>query len=1155
MDVSVLNGTQQNLLNGIPVKAAVEKNGGHVRNQNGMEREERDEDPVNNHGITNGIKQEEQENGASDFSENRLDGLPIEIKQLTQHFRPFRVLTHRSVQQTWNSFSDLIDQLTESNVMPGLTVPNASYAKPQINGASSGNQSRENLEKKDRLLNFQQDQRALYIKLLVIHDWFRKSRGIDQVIEISMWIHEQRIQFAQAADFIGNMKRELALWQVPNPDLKTAVEVLSKGRVSTLSDLGYVPSKPLSPREMLRTLQDINILLCTRLSLQDKLPPPLSKYSIHDGRITFLVPHEFELDLSVADEDPSSQFYFIDFRLLSSQPGSFLTGRLYDDFTTNINEVLRSGGLLECYDFLHDLTLSHKVNSLRRQALDIARQQWSENIRIDLINRTLVVQYWLNRPLSKSWIEIGVMSGRRKKRRDLRRSVQPFLNLRWLPEKTENHEFQVDFDVSSLSLEKILRGAVARHSSMILNGFYEKLLDFELYAGGRYLLELSSSEEDPCDCSLQVQLTNNKHVALSIEPVAGSLILSPASSLLGRTEFELNRLRNPAEDGIQCLSMLRCLAAEQETVQQAGLAGWEVIPTFQLSQGELRTRFPPKVLRYVLIRQASWQNNAMIATTFSMEGDSWWLLYPDGSDPANGPASLVSELINRSQWEEDSGRDPLVFFSHLKEYASGAIALKITEQELRQRRLRCHLPELPDLQRILRLPLLTMYYNLADARRVLTPLSSDLQSESTQVEGNTTDDNDISLSWIQSTVCLRFCGLDKISDDALLLAKGKSTASTKVFEGLGSLAGPGFKVNVEAGEFLMSFQVPIGNSILSQLLTSLLNFDSLLSCLTIVKSFNSMSIQSLSLSQITVQYNREAELSTSIRFPSSSSSAAIKLLPEDSNHQARISHFVEILLANLKQPFTANLGGVLTILTTTHPLLSLFDDLEKLQLLPDAASENSPSSHLSTVSLHVIARSPTHYALQYFASSPSAHDMIARVEIFRHLRRDTPVWILRPALEETVSYSRSSFAETSLKQRLVDEIFTVQGAQGWLGLDTGASCPLDSPGPLVRRVDEVVRTWAQTTSFTVVGAVQKQGEHPKDGIEEQIVELKADPGPSTLSTQHHPHPHPHQPPQQRTGNVGSRPAVNGITPKRNAPNTPRPAQSGQPRPKDVITLD
>lgn len=420
MDMPELNGTQQTLSNGVPTKAAVKKNGGHVRDQNGTGKDEGDEDRVNSDGIANGIKQEEQEKqeiDASDFSENRLDGLPMEIKQLTQHFRPFHVLTHRTVQQTWNSFSDLIDQLGELNAVSGLTVPNASSTKPQINGATSGDQSRENLEKKDRLLHFQQDQRALYIKLLVIHDWFRKSRGIDQVIEISMWIHEQRMQFAQAADFIGNMKRELALWQVPNPDLKTAVEVLSKGRVSTLSDLGYVPPKLLSPREMLRTLQDINLLLCTRLSLQDKVPPPLSKYSIHDGRITFIVPHEFELDLSVADEDPSSQFYFIDFRLLPSSTGSFLTGRLYDNFTTRMNEVLRNGGLLECYDFLHDLTLSHKVNSLRRQGLDIARQQWSDNIRIDLINRTLVVQYWLNRPLSKSWIEIGVMSGRRKRRR------------------------------------------------------------------------------------------------------------------------------------------------------------------------------------------------------------------------------------------------------------------------------------------------------------------------------------------------------------------------------------------------------------------------------------------------------------------------------------------------------------------------------------------------------------------------------------------------------------------------------------------------------------------------------------------------------------------------------------------------------------------
>jgi mediator of RNA polymerase II transcription subunit 14 len=1177
MDLPQLNGTQQPLPNGIPAKPVIEQNGGHIAGgANGAMRGQDDGERENGH-FANSTTQNKKENGASDSQADRLDGLPIEIKQLTQHFRPFHSLIHRSVQQTWNKFSDLIDQLSEMSIVPSENALNASYGKPQVNGADLGDQSQANLEKKDRLLKFQHAERALYIKFLTLHDWYQKSRGIDQVIEISMWMHEQRAHFTQAADFLGNMKRELALWQLPNPDLNTATEILSKGRVSALSDLGYVTAKPLSARGMLRTLQDINILLCTRLSLHDQVPAPLSRYRIHDGRATFIVRHEFELDLSVADEDPSSQFYFIDFRYLFLQHPITLSGRLHDDLAAKINDVLRRDSLLGCYNFLHDLTLSHKLNSLRRQALDMGRKQWSESLRVELINRTLVVQYWLNRPTPKSWIEIGVKSGRRKKRRDLLRSTEPYLDLRWIPEKKGNHDFQVDFDLSPLSIENILRGAISRHSSSILDRFYQKLLEFKMYADGQKRLELFSSNVEASDCSLVIQLTSTEHITLSVEPISGLLILQPASSISGRTEFEINRLQNPVEDGLQHISMLRCLAAEQEFTQYANIAGWEVLQTFRLSQRELRALFPSDILRHMLIRQASWQQNAMVAATFGMESDNWWLIYSAQQDLVGGPTNLVAQRIDCANLQEQHKMDSVPFFSQLKEYASGAIAFKVAEQELRQQKGRYEFDGLPALQEGGKLPLMKVKYVLADVKRALKPSLVDVEIKNSQKNRKDKLDDEESdhPSWIQPSVGLRFCGLHKTTHNALLLAKGRSTASTIVLECLKPLAGSGFKVNSETGEFLASFQVAVGNSIISELFTFLYNFDSLLSCLSIVKSFHSMRIQSLSMSQIAIEYDRQAELSTSIKFPSSDSSVAIRLLPEGNNPHSLISDLIAKLLADLRRPFTANLGGVLTMLTITQPLLTLFDELVKLHTPTNAAAENYTAFTSSTVRLHVIARSPAHYALQYFVPSTDSRTMIARFEIFRHIRRDTPVWILRPALEETFAYSRSSFIDIALKQRLTDEVFNVRGATGWLGLDTGASCPIDSPGSLVRRVDDVVQTWSKESLKDVLGEAKRLEMSSKDEMGGVVTEPVAIPShlgkpthhqqsnqpqnqqPSQQQRQHPQQPNQQQnPQQQRPGGGGSRPAANGTNQSRQAMNTQRPAPAQrQQGAKDVITLD
>jgi mediator of RNA polymerase II transcription subunit 14 len=1163
MDSPQLRSTQQPLPNGIPRKPLIEQNGGHVaEGVDGATRGQEDGERAKSH-AANSTVQIQKENGAPETPADRLDGLPIEIRPLTQHFRPFHSLVHRSVQQTWNNFSDLIDQLSDLNVAPGETAANASYAKPQTNGVDLGDQSRANLEKKERLLKFQQTERALYIKFLTLHDWYQKSRGIDQVIEISMWMHEQRAHFTQTADFLGNMKRELALWQVPNPDLNTAIEVLSKGRVSDFSDLGYVPAKPLFAREMLRTLQDINILLCTRLSLQDQVPAPMSNYRIHDGRVTFTVHHEFELDLSVADEDPTSQFYFIDFRYLFLEHVTPLSGKLHDDLAAKINDVLRRDGLLGCYNFLHDLTLSYKLNSLRRQALDMGRKQWSECLRVDLINRTLVVQYWLNRPTPKSWIEIGIKSGRRKKRRDLLRSAEPYLDLRWIPEKKEQHDFPVDFNVAPLSIENILRGAICRHASSILDRFYEKLLEFKLYGAGQKMLELFYSDEEASDCSLVIQLTNTKHITLRVEPISGSLIIQPISSISGRTEFELNRLQNPIEDGVQHISILRCLTAEQEFTRSASIAGWEVLQTFRLTPRELRALFPSDILRHVLIRQASWPDNALVAATFGMEGDNWWLLYPGPQDPAGSPTNFVAQRIDCANLQEQHKMDLAPFFSQLREYASGAIAFKVAEQELRQQHMRYEFAELPALQEGGQLPLMKVKYVLADVKRALKPSSTEAETKKSQKNRtDTLEDKDLDHpSWIQPTVGLRYCGVDKTTHNALLLAKGRSTASAMVLECLQPLAGSGFRVKVETGEFLASFQVPVGSSVISELFIFLHNFDSLLSCLSIVKGFHSMRIQSLSMSQIAIEYSREAELSASVKFPSSDSPVGIRLLPEGNPH-SRIADFVSELLADLRRPFTASLGGVLTMLIITQPLLTLFDELVKLHTPPNPAADHDLAFTSSTVRLHVIARSPTHYAMQYFVSSPDSRTMIARFEIFRHLRRDIPVWILRLALEETLAYSRPSFIDNGLEQKLTDEVFNVRGAPGWLGLDKGASCPIDSPGPLVRQVDEVVLTWSKESLKDVLGEAPR----PEPSAQNEMGAALTEPVP--VAPTHPAKSTPYQQPkqqqptaqQQRPGSGGSRPPANGTNQSRPALNAQRPtappAQRQQAaRDKDVIMLD
>lgn len=153
---------------------------------------------------------------------------PFELPHITQGFFPFGTLVNRSVQQCWIELSEVITELAAIDV-------------PPANGKPGGNQSPENLRKKSRLLEFAHDKRAEFIKLLVLSQWSRQAADVSKLIDIQAFIRTRHQAYDSALQYVGEVKRDLVRAQVANPDLKTALEVLSKGRVSSLPDVSNYP--------------------------------------------------------------------------------------------------------------------------------------------------------------------------------------------------------------------------------------------------------------------------------------------------------------------------------------------------------------------------------------------------------------------------------------------------------------------------------------------------------------------------------------------------------------------------------------------------------------------------------------------------------------------------------------------------------------------------------------------------------------------------------------------------------------------------------------------------------------------------------------------------------------------------------------------------
>jgi mediator of RNA polymerase II transcription subunit 14 len=1058
------NGVPKPLSNGVLAPAALQSVGKLTENGIGGS-------PDHHKNHINGDRSDHAHTAKEPLRLNGFKQMPPEIQHITQGYLRLSRLIERSAQECWNALRDVVEKLSEIDLPPQPPSAVAPHGKIQPNGTASGDQSRENLNKKDRLLSFAQDQRAILIKLLVLSQWGSNARDIQKVIDLHSWIVGQRIQYTAASDFIGFMKRDLGLAQIPNPDLKTALEVLSTQRVSSFPNVGYAVEKKVTPKHMLKTLRSINHILCARMTLHETLPSRFHTYRVHDGRVTFSVASEFEADLSIADDDPTSQFFFVDFRFTFEPCTNIFDGRLLDNIADRANDVLQHAGLAGFYDFLHDLTLSYKINILHRQAKELARGRWSEDLRVELIHRTLVVQYWTNRPGGKSWVEIGIKSERRKQNESPHEKVAD-LDVRWIRDGKPVDDVDIELDAQVLSVHDILHQVTALHASYILDSIYSNLLERPLYAQSHLSLELSTSFFDPRDCKLELQFTKSKHVVFTLEAVSGAAVLKPASARFGRAEIELGRSKNMVDEATQKILQLRCLTVEQDLSSAAISVGWEILRAFRPSPTDLKALFNGRALRHLFLRWKSWEPGFMLAVTQGRDDDRYWLVHTENlKSLVTSP--LVATPLGTCQTclKSDTPYNDLSLLAH---YSSGYITLKANASYLETLSIRKIVPPIPPFAPNCKLPSLSFEFQSAKLRQTLEEGSRPTDGTKDLLGRDSSGPS--GEIWIRETISVSFAGLHSEKQEAIVMAKGHSDAPVDVLRYIKACtADTTIKLYPLTGDFVIQLMSPVGRPIIDQLIDRLFQLETLLACVTIIKRHTSLTIQSISTLHASFLYHRSppADLGATIHFATSAMPLRLEFTPKQLNPHTRIASQLTRHLAKRPQLLPSNLATFIPLLAFSLPLLTLFDELQSRQGLP--SPQHPPTGSYIPPSVHILVRDPKMYGIQYFkplavadrgsgASNPPS-TVLARFEIFPTEHKTGVIWILRPAIEEYESYTHKSYCSQELKDRLRAEVFGRRDpGQGWQGLDTGASCPIDRPQRLLRKVDEVIRAWAQEVS-------------------------------------------------------------------------------------------
>lgn len=771
---------------------------------------------------------------------------------------------------------------------------------------------------------------------------------------------------------------------------------------------------------MLKGLKKINTLLSIRMNLHEKIPPSLREFSISSGKVTFHVRDEFELELSIADEDPSSQLYFIDFRFAFSPAASEIpSGRLRDEIEGRTNDLLKREGLAGCFDFLHDLVLTYKLTTLKNQAFEMAKGLCSENLRVEAVHRSLVVQYWLNRPGGKNWMEIGV---KRQKERTtahrLGRQDAPHIALRWFRSGKLVTDTHIDVEVGTLSLQKTLKQVIAAHTTKLLQQMAVRLGDGLLYSERLLKLKHSGSKLEPLDAFLLVQFTPSKAIKMVQNPVTGKFSLLPASPLYNRAEQGLNALPNPGVEAPLRLANLRCTVAQEEVETFARGLGWEKASSLDPGQEAVRRHFPRDTSKFGFFGRPTW-DSWVLAFTTSLMGDSWWIVELEkrkGEVETGNSVEHPTQAVSRTpkavfKMPMDGFKSLItdVSYSTLAQIECMAVGMiskyvdarnLVYEKIRHQFRRRCA--------------------NLPEAESAVLRMRLNRKRSPAMLQTHTHMD----LPWINEVVSLAFQGLDPMTNSAVHTALGRLKTPVSNIKSLTSPTDHSIAFHPKSGAFAFRLLSSVGESTIPLVIQRLSSIDRLIYFLNSIKS-HQLSCHEISLNHVEFVYaSTPSLLKAKLYFPSG---APQRISLDRQNPHVRIQDFISSIICS-----PDGLSHAIRLLTSTLPLLRALARIEA----------SHPSDQVT-----VLPRSAEWYEVRY-QHSRGCYDVTLRS------RRDESMWMVKNRAASKAEENNDQVADgMKLLERAT--------AEGWRGMRDGIVASVAGVEDLVGKIDEIYRNAGQ----------------------------------------------------------------------------------------------
>lgn len=989
-----------------------------------------------NGALANGI-QHHQNGELTNRTVTSLD-LPPEIHmQIQEELFDFPKLIQRAAQQCYSGLAKLLAEMAD---MPSTTDTNGPLlnginGRLAVNGARREDNNPAN-NKKARLFEFTNSQQAIFSKLLIMAQWTPHMAEVRRLMDVEKWLRMREIDYEAGRKSMLDLSRQGRFYREPNPDIRTSLEILSTRKASWMPDLGFLPLEPLKPDEILKQFRDMNTILSIRINLHEELPRPMRKWSVKNGRATFVVPGEFELDVSTTDDEPQTPYYFIDLRLLFSPAPQIPDGRLRDEvLDPQINTILSESGLAGGYNYLHNYCLTQKIMTLRKQAVRMSQGNWAGTIRVELVHRVLVVQYWTAMPGSKSWIEIGLSSGSRKKR-SWRGPEPSYLSVRWMRNGKEVNDCKIDFDWTNLDMERMLLKILHLHAEHLFRSINDNLQ--AMAATGSTLSAKLHVLSNPSSCRLEVCQGNpNNRTDVVIDSLTGRFVLRPPGPAATTYENEINSLRNPAAEAHKKLARLLCVNLKTKNERCLEHSEWELVRNPPVKSDELRQAVGVDVLASSCFRGQGWTGRWLLVLTINLAGDSWWLIELK-EDFADRKISFVRRVPVERFWSKS---EPVsqVFVERLEQHVIEDIASFTTRRELSKRNIGHH--------------------SAIDAStnktvEIVTVKTSDLLAAA--LPGVK-----LSSSWAAPIVRLCF---DRSSiKEGQLFHTVKAKIAQPDEPNLGLIkSSPKDGVHFgENGSCTIVLRTSFGISCLPDLLSRLRSITRLTQFASVLKAVKVPRPLRYSLSQLEFLYAKP-DATAVISFPED---ASIGIHFKSNNpHQRVRKHLNNILSSNPSNGFRQ----VVESLISTLPLLRALGHIEQPTSEPPFNVAYPPSVH---------CRDITWYRIMYHAPNP-----ICSFDVRMKFSREEPVWHIndtaRMKPDDRPPREGSLQRIPELDQQL-KELFKEHG-DDWNGIRSGLVAGVNGVEAALKRLDDVVKSCRRVEDIKAAEeALQHQTQQPQ----------------------------------------------------------------------------